>query len=837
MRIEDFELRPEDLANPCREDTFSFSSTKDLEPLDDVIGQERGLRALEFGVSIQGEGYNVFVLGPKGTGRNTAVRTVLEQAAARRPAPQDWCYVNNFQDPHKPIAIGLPAGKGREFRDDMTGLVNELGRRLEQVFESESYRRRREEITHQIQETQAREFAELQEKARRAGFALQRSGALFGIVPLKDGKPLDRDEYSRLPPEEQAAIEERGQRIRQELGEAMKNARQVEKEATEAVRQLDREAATIAIKHAVEEMREKYKDFEKITAFLDAVQEHVIDNVRDFLGDESEDPALAIPGLAVPRAERVREQYGVNLIVAHRHQTGAPVVFESNPTHANLVGRIEHKAHFGALVTNFTMLKAGALHRANGGFLVLQVRDILTNFMAWDALKRCLKNKSVRIEDLNEQFRLITTVSLEPEPIPLDVKIVLVGQPLLFYLLYALDEDFSKLFKVKADFDDRLERNDETVRTYARFLSRLCGERALPPFEAAAVGRIIEYGSRVAEDQRKLTGALSVVADLAHEAAFWSRQNGNGSVREADVEKAIAEKVYRSNRIEERIREMIAEGTILIDHTGEKVGQVNGMAVILLGDYEFGKPSRITARAFAGRTGVVNIDREAKLTGRIHDKGVLILSGYLGGRYARDKPLSLSATVCFEQSYEGVEGDSASSTELYALLSAIGQFPVKQGIAVTGSVNQHGEIQPVGGVTQKVEGFYDVCRVKGLTGEQGVIIPKQNVKNLNLRPDVREAVREGKFHVYAVSHIEEGLFLLSGLEPGEVQADGSFPEGTANQRIDAALEEFARVWKKFGAPEKEAEAKAEEKTQAETEARGRLPVGDAARPPSAEDQS
>ena len=643
----------------------------------------------------------------------------------------------------------------------------------------------------------------MQEKAKGAGFVLQRAGNLFGIVPMKEGKALNREEFTTLADEEKAALEEKGKQIREELNEAMKNARQAEKKAREALRELDRKVATIAAEHMIHEAKEKYKTFEKVRQYLDGVQEHVIENVREFIGEHGEEQAAHLAGLPFPMGERedIYRKYEVVLLVDNGEQKGAPVILEPNPTYSNLIGRVEHRAMFGALVTDFTMIKPGALHKANGGYLVLQARDVLTNFMAWEALKRCLKNNEIKIEDLNEQFKLISTVTLQPEPIPINLKIIMIGQPFIYYLLYYYDEDFSKLFKVKVDFDEEIDRSSEHIRSYAQFIAKQCKDKRLRPFGADAVARIVEYGSRLAADQKKLTGVLAEIADIAHEAAYWAGENGNGTVKAEDVDKAIGEKIYRSNRIEERLRERITDGTIMIDVTGAKVGQVNGIAVLSMGDHTFGNPTRITARAFAGRGGVVNIDREARLSGRIHNKGMLILGGFLGGKYARNKLLSLTATLCFEQLYEEIEGDSASSAELYALLSAIGQIPIKQSVAVTGSVNQHGEIQPVGGVTEKIEGFFDVCRITGLTGDQGVVIPRRNVRHLVLRPDVKKAVEDGKFHVYAVSTIEEGFFILSGLEPGELQADGKYPKGTFNEIVEAAFDTFTAVWERTGAVE------------------------------------
>jgi len=733
-----------------------------------MIGQDRAVSALEFGTQIDSFGYNIYVLGQPGSGRTSAVRADLQKRAREHPRADDWCYVNNFNENHKPLAIKLPTGKGREFRDDMQDLIKELRRQLPQAFEGEHYRTQREKINQDLQTTQSAEFSQLQRKAREKGFALQQAGAMFGIVPVVDGEPIGPEDYESLSDEQKQEIEEKGKELRDDLNSAVKRVRTTEKDAKGRIEDLNRRVANFAVGHLIDELRFKYKQYERVVQYFNEVQDDIVENVQEFLQSEQQEqgmPMAMMMGMRMPQQKPdVFDRYVVNLLVDNSEQEGAPVVFESNPTYMNLLGRIEHKAQFGTMITDFTMIKPGALHRANGGYLVLEARDLLMSYFSYDALKRSLKNQRIKIEEMSEMFRFISTVTLEPEPIPLNVKVVIVGMPIIYYLLFKLDEDFQKLFKVKADFDYVVDRGDKTEMEYAMFVGKRCREENLKHFSPRGVAEILRHSSRLVEDQRKLTGRMLDVNDLVREAAFWAQKNGNQLVEAEDVKRAVHEKEYRSNRIEQRIRELIRDGTIMIDTTGDAYGQVNGIAVMQLGDYAFGKPSRITARTYMGKGGVVNIEREAKLSGKIYNKAHLILSGYLAGLFAHERPLSVSASITFEQSYEGIEGDSATAAELYCLLSSLSGIPVKQNIAVTGSVNQHGRIQPVGGVTEKIEGFYYTCKAHGLTGEQGVIIPKRNEANLVLKDEVIEAVREGRFHIYSIETIEEGVAILTGKE-------------------------------------------------------------------------
>ena len=794
------ELKPEALRRTADPAQFTFKSTAELEPMVKVIGQPRAVEAVDFGVGIPSPGYNMYALGPPGTGRTTTIMRFLEREAATRPVPDDWLYVNNFQEAHRPKALRLPAGRGAQLRSDMNNLIEELKTEIPRAFESEDYERQKEQIAREAAAQKQREFAQLERYARERGFAVVRTPAGVAITPVRDGKPLTPEEYEQLPRATREELEREAQQVRAALNATLRLSRRVDRAARERVQRLDREVAAYAISPVFEELREAYTDFPAVLEYLAAAQKDVIDRVDDFRqAARPEEGGEVPPALARLLAARPPsfDRYRVNVLVDNSQTRGAPLIQEPNPTYPNLIGRIEHQAQFGALVTDFTMIKPGALHRATGGYLVLEVRDVLTNPFAWEALKRSLKSQQVRVEELIQEFRFIATATLEPEPIPLEIKVVLIGDPLFYYLLYALDEDFRELFKVKADFAVTMDWTDESAQDYARFVANICHEENLRHFDPTGVAKIVEQSSRMAEDQRKLATRFGDVRDLVREASYWAGTNGHELVTAGDVRQAVDKRIYRSNQIEERIREMIARDIILIAVDGEATGQVNGLSVVPLGDYMFGKPSRITARISPGREGVVDIQRETKLGGPIHSKGVLILAGYLAGKYAIDRPLTLSASIAFEQLYEGVEGDSASSTELYALLSSLSGYPLRQGLAVTGSVNQYGRVQAIGGVNEKIEGFFDVARVMGLTGQQGVLIPADNVQHLMLRQDVIEAVARGQFHLYPIRTIDEGLELLTGRPAGERQPDGKYPEGTVNAAVEARLAELAQAVREY----------------------------------------
>ena len=816
MALNIVELGQKDLRRTCDPDGFDFKCTSEISPLEETIGQDRALRAIEFGVGIKSHGYNIYALGPVGTGKTTFIKAFLEEKAKELPTPDDWCYIYNFSDPYRPRALRLPAGKGSKFRSDMHDLLGHLRAEIPRALESEDFERERNESFQRYQEKQSEEMSELETEAIEAGFALRTAPTGLMLVPAFQGQPLTQEQMAQLKREQKQEIEKKAAEFRQHISTTMRKIRDMEKETRAEVQKLEEDTVTFAVGHFIDDLEEKYAQFPDVMSYLKDVQKDVLENVDDFKRSQSTEKEVEDPfGIKMPVTRPSFNKYTVNLIVDNSETKGAPSIVESNPTYLNLIGRIDRQVKFGALTTDFTMIKGGAVHRANGGFLIIEAESLLRSFLSWEALKRVIENGEVKISEAAQELNLFSTISVEPEPIPVSMKIILIGSSYIYYMLHNLDRDFQKQFKVMADFDIQIDRSEENILKYAKFICARCIEEDLLHFRSSAVAKVVEYGSELVGDQNKLSTRFIEIVDIVREASYWASQQGKKHVYAEDVKQAIEEKIYRSNRIEKRTQELIDDGTVIVDTEGAVPGQVNGLAVMQLGDRMFGKPSRITARTFLGTAGVINIEREAKLSGRIHDKGVLILSGYLGGKYAQDKPISLSASICFEQSYEGVEGDSASSTELYALLSSISGIPLKQGIAVTGSVNQRGEIQPIGGASQKIIGFFDVCRARGLTGDQGVMIPQKNVKNLMLREDIVAAVAEGKFHIYPVNTIDQGIEVLTGMEAGELQEDDSYPEGTVNYMVEKRLGELADRLREYRVKEEEKEEEKEESEEPE----------------------
>jgi lon-related putative ATP-dependent protease len=780
-------VEPAQLRAVCDPAALRFHTTAELAPLDAMIGQERALAATAFGIGMRPPGYNLFVLGPRRSGKTTTMRRMLDRIAPAAPTPPDWCYVHNFGDPDRPIALELPAGRGRELQAETSRLVAECRASLPRAFESEQFEQHKAHILEDLERRQKEAMKQLEEKARAEGFAVMRTPQGMALAAAPHGEPMDPEEFARLPAAAQEKIEARGKAMGATMEATVREMRRIERDARAAHERLVGDIAAATIRELVQELRERFAGLAGVQRHLDELERDMIAHAEEFrhLEDRPALPFLPAPGGFLDR-------YRVNVIVDRSEGRGAPVVVEQNPTYGNLLGRVEHHAHFGALVTHFGLIKAGALHRANGGYLILEADDVLRNFQAWQALKKCLKSGAVRIEDPLEEFRFVSTATLAPEPIPLAVKVVLIGSPLLYYLLCALDEDFGELFKVKVDFEDSLPRTPEFEELYARFVAAACHDDALPPFASDAVAQLIEHGARLVPHQARITSRLGELLDVVREAAFYAQQAGRATVHADDVRQAIAQKRQRAALVDDHVRRLIMENTLLIGTDGEAIGQVNGIAVMVLGDHVFGRPSRITARTYTGKPGVIDVEREAKLGGPTHSKGVMIVSGFLAGRYARERPLALAASIAFEQHYDEIDGDSASSAELYALLSSIAGIPLAQGLAVTGSVNQQGDIQAVGGINEKIEGFFDVCQARELTGRQGVLIPEANVRHLMLREDVVAAVRDGRFSIHAVSTVDEGLSLLSGREAGTAGPDGRFPAGTFNAAVEAALEASAQ---------------------------------------------
>ena len=784
------ELSSEQVRKVCDPQSLGFQTTREIQPLEGIIGQGRAVQALQFGLDMPDRGFNIYVAGLSGTGRTTAVQAFLQERAREQAVPSDWCYVNNFQDPYRPEALELPPGRSRELQRDVKAFVERARHDIQQVFDSEEYSERKAAVEEGLEREQQALLQQMKQHAQDAGFQVQVTSMGMVFVPTREeGQPMDQQTFLSLPLEIQQELEQRQQQLQDELKDALRETRGLEKTTQERVQQLDREVALYAVDLLVEDLLEKYRDLPEVVAYLQAVQEDMLEHI-DLFRKQPEAPEGGGPQPPWIQ-ETAYRKYEVNVVVDNSRLEGAPVVIELNPTYHDLFGRIEKEAQFGALSTDFTLIRRGSIHRANGGYLVLPVEEVLRNLFVWDGLKRAVRNGKIAVEDLGERLGYVATRGLQPEPIPLKVKVVLIGSPQVYNLLYQQDEDFDELFKVKADFDVRMDRTEENVQAYLASICRLCQKEELMPLASAAAAKVVEYSSRLAEDQEKLSTHFAEIADLIREASFWAQKDKASNIEVRHVQQAIEADVYRSNLIQERIQEMIQQGTLLIDVQGEAVGRINGLAVLNLGDYAFGRPNRITVTIGLGRGGIVDIEREARLGGPIHTKGVLILSGYLMHQYAQHRPLSLSARLVFEQSYEGVEGDSASSTELYALLSALARLPLRQGIAVTGSVNQQGEVQAIGGVNEKVEGFFEVCRARGLTGDQGVLIPQANGRHLMLREEVVEAVREGLFHLWPVRTIDEGIEVLTGVPAGARGADGAFPEGTVHHRVDQRLAELA----------------------------------------------
>jgi len=807
--MHDSELKPRQLYQESRLEDLPFETTDDFTDMDvasQFIGQPRAEQALHFGVGNDREGFNVFALGEQGTGKHTVIRTFLESRAQHERVPEDICYVADFEQQHAPRLLTLGAGQGKALAEDMKRLIEDVRNAMQAALENEEYQNRAQSIAEEINEKQRQAFEELRQKARGKNLMAVPTPSGLAFTPAKEGteEGLSREEYEELPDEEKKRIEENAEELQKEAQRVLQNVPKWQRDLREKQKEFAREVTEVTVDPLIDELREKYAGHEAVRRYLQDVREDLIENVRDLFPGQQQGPQQLQQflqgqmsmgmGEGESQAER---RYHVNVLVDHSKDQGAPVVYEENPTYQNLFGRVEHQAQMGALITDFTMIRSGALHRANGGYLIVDALKVVQEPFAWDGLKRTLKSGKLKIESIAQMYSLISTVSLEPEALPLNVKVVMTGIPLLYYMMKQYDPDFGQLFKVAADFSQQMDRTRGNQHDFVRLIATAVRREKLLPFTRDAVARVIERGSRVLGDAHKILLHMEGMTNLLCEADYWARQEGKSAVEAGHVQKAVDMSIFRSDRLRERMQEQIEREVVLIDTQGSRVGQVNGLSVISLGDFAFGRPSRITARVRLGKGEVVDIEREVAMGGPIHSKGVLILSGFLGGRYALDTPLSLSASLVFEQSYGGVEGDSASSAELYALLSTIADIPIRQSLAVTGSVNQHGHVQPIGGVNEKIEGFFDTCRAKGLTGEQGVLIPASNVQHLMVRQDVIDAVEAGQFHIHAVETIDQGIEILTGMKAGEPDENGVYPEDTVNGMVQRRLKDFAQKRKLF----------------------------------------
>lgn len=804
------ELTADQVRLKCDPAMFNCNATHELQPYQGIIGQDRALSALKFGLNIQKPGFHIFVAGLAGTGKATVIKSFLDALAKEKETPPDWCYVHNFKDPYYPKALRVPPGMGQTLQKDIKRLVENAKRGILQAFTSKEYTDRHSEIIEGLNRKRETAFQLISKRARERGLLLKSSPTGLVLIPTKGDQPMSEEEYEKLSQDKKDELIKRREQLTRELKDRLMELQTEESQIEKQLEDNDHQVAAYAIGFLFEELRTKYKDLPQVLNYLKEVEQDIIENYTQFVAEPK--PKEADPWATVQAMTRKQAlaKYDVNVLVDNSEMKGAPVVLELNPTFNNLFGRIEKEAQFGALYTDFTMIKSGSMHRANGGFLVMRIEDLLNSYQSWDSLKRTLRDGKLMIEEIGERMGFVATKSLRPEPIPLDTKLVIIGEPMFYYTLLQYDLEFSELFKVKADFDSVMDRTDANLKDYAAVICRICNSENMKHLKSDALAKIMEYSSRLANDQAKLSTLFADIADIIREANFWATENKSTLIEAPHIQKAIEQKAYRSNLIQQHITEAINKKIFMIDTEGEVTGQVNGLAVIDLGDFAFGRPNRITASLGLGREGVVDIEREAKLGGRLHTKGMMILNGHIMEKYAMDVPLSLSARLVFEQSYDEVDGDSASSTELYTLLSRLAEAPIKQGIAVTGSVNQKGEVQAIGGINEKIEGFFEVCKYGGLNGKQGVLMPASNVAHLMLKEEVAEAIKAGKFHVYPVRTIDEGIEVLTGIKAGKRLQDGSFEADSINDRVQKRLVSMAEKLRDFGKPEEKETAKKKE---------------------------
>lgn len=793
------ELNYKELNYFCDETALKFETTNEVSPSREIIGQGKTAKSLEFGLDISAKGYNIYLSGSTGTGKTSYVKEYLKKRAKRKAVPNDWCYVYNFETPNQPLAISLPAGMGRHFVNDMDKLIKTISIEIPKAFDNNEYENEKNRILQEFQERRSTLVDKLNVAAEKQGFKVKTTPNGIYFLPIVNGEAISEEEFNELEDTEKNKIMSRSGKIQLKTMDTIRKIKELEKKAESDVKDWENQTALFAVGVHINEVMDKYKEYPKIINYLYDVQKDVLENLDKFEEEEIPDEAqMLLQGMFKKEVESPTKKYKVNLFVDNSKQKGAPIVVDFNPTFFNLVGKNEYENEFGALSTDYTMIKPGLLHTANGGYLVLQVKDLLTNPLSWEALKRCLRTEEIQIENMKDQMNAIPVSGLKPEAIPLSIKVILVGTPDIYHLLYEADDDFNKLFKVKVEFEEEMDNTEANRKKIAAFISSFCEKDKALPFNQSGVAAIIQYSSALADDQDKLCTKFNDLLQILTESVAWAVEDKSDTVGEEHVKKAMLEKRNRVNNYDKRMQEMILDNTIMVDTTGAAVGQINGLSVIDMGDCTFGKPTRITANTFIGKSGIVNIEREADMSGTSHTKGVLIISAYIGEKYAQNIPLALTASLCFEQLYSGVDGDSASSTEIYAILSSLSGVPIKQGIAVTGSVNQKGEIQPIGGASDKIDGFFQVCKARKLNGEQGVIIPYQNIKNLHLSDEIVEAVKNEKFHIWAVKTIDEGIEILTGVKAGKRKKDGSYPDGTINGLAYNKLKEYAMTVVNFG---------------------------------------
>jgi lon-related putative ATP-dependent protease len=791
------ELPTTSLRWTCDPKIIGAKSTEEIRPLDVLVGQPRAYEALRFGFSIKEHGFNIFAAGPQATGKTTTTTDFLEDIAKKLATPYDWCYVHNFEDDYQPKALRCPPGLGKQLKQDMREMIQAARLAISQLFEGDDYAAKRDEMSRKLNKRRQEVITQMGQVAESAGFAMQLTALGISLVPVVKGHPLSEEEFLSLPKESQQKFAEQRETMKEKLQPLLRELRDLELKARDEMAEFDKDVTLYAIERLMSNLLEKYKQDKGITDFLHEIQTHIVEDLdRSFRGRRGDKKETDQDASADELAFRV---YDVNVIADNSGVQGAPIVVESNPTYDNVLGRIEKESQLGTLTTDFTLIRGGSLHEANGGFLIIRAEQILRDLNVYEGLKRALKAGEIVIEDLPQRVGYASVKSLAPQPIPLDVKVVLIGDSSTYQLLFAYDPEFRELFKVKADFDSTMEKVDSNLKSYAGFFTTLVVNENLKHLDASALARLLEHSSRLAEDQTKLSTQFGLVADVVREAHFYASQENAKYITASHVEKAIEAKVYRSNLVQDKIKEYIQRNVIFISTDGAAVGQINGLSVLSVGDFSFGAPSRITVAVGLGKEGLIDVQREVHMSGPIHGKGVMIIAGYLASKFAYDKPLTLSARIVFEQNYEGVEGDSASSTELYALLSALSGAPIKQNFAVTGSVNQNGDVQPIGGANEKIEGYYEICKARGLNGQHSVIIPASNVQNLMLKQEVVDAVKAGKFHIYPVKTIEEGIEILTGVPAGKRLPNGGYEEDSIYGRVDKRLREMAETVKRFQA--------------------------------------
>ena len=789
------ELSYKNLKMVCDKEMFHFETTEELEPINDGIGQERGIKALEFGINVDVKGNNLYLEGPSGVGKTMYAKNYLDKIAIKKKVPNDWCYIYNFQNPNEPIAVSLPAGQGKEFKENMDGFIKEVKKDIKKTFNADDFEKEKALIRKEFEEKREILMTKLNEDSMKHGFQVKSAQNGIYMMPVIDGKVVQEEEFEQLEEKVKQEYEAKSVIVQQQIMDAISQIKQIERQSDKKVSEWQSNVALLTVNAHINYIKSKYKRNKKINQFLNDVKQDVLKNVSYFL-EEDKQPTQQVQQGPIQRRPDPCLNYRVNLFIDNSNMEGCPVIMDSNYTYHNIFGKLEYENYYGALKTDFTMLKPGLLHKANGGYIIFQAKDLLANGICYEELKRALRVKELSIDNTVEQRTSMAVISLKPEPIPLKLKVILIGSANIYHTLLSMDSDFRKLFKMKVEFEDTAPINEENVNKLARFVHTFCEQEQLPHLDKTAMARIVEYASRLSGENGKISTNFTEIAQIIGEAGTWAKLSKAKIVTEEFINKALFERVERIKKYDAKYIEMIKDNTLLINTDGALVGELNGLTVMSIGDYTFGKPAKITVNTYTGKEGIVNIEREVELSGSTHSKGVYILSGYLGERFAQDIPLCLTASICFEQLYNGVDGDSASSTELYGLLSSLSEIPIKQSIAVTGSVNQKGQIQPIGGVNEKIEGFFQICKMRGLDGSHGVMIPVQNVNNLQLSDEIVEAVKNKKFHIYAISTIDEGIEVLTGVPAGKKSQDGKFPEGTINYLVYEKLKKYAKVCEK-----------------------------------------